>query len=146
MLHKAGFVNQAANIMQCLRDLARLGEDLRKLAEGTPEYDEHKKKIARVREPLPTSILVHYDKRLDQGKLGVAPVHRGVCGACYLTLPSGRLADLRRKPRDLNVCDHCGAFIYLAESEREAAGSSGEPSASPTQTALKRKSARAKRS
>ena len=132
--------------MQSLRDLAWLGADLRKLAEGTPEYEEHKKKIACVREPLPTSILAHYDKRLAQGKLGVAPVHRGVCGSCYLTLPSGRLADLRRKPRDLNVCDHCGAFIYLAESEREAIGSSRGPSVSPTQTALKQKSARAKRS
>ena len=37
-------MNQAANIMQSLRDLARLGEDLRKLAEGTPEYEEHEKK------------------------------------------------------------------------------------------------------
>ena len=139
-------MNQAANIMQSLRDLARLGEDLRKLAEGTPEYEEHEKKIARVREPLPTSILVHYDKRLAQGKLGVAPVHRGICGACYLTLPSGRLADLRREPRDLNVCDHCGVFIYLPESEREVAGSSGKLSARPTKTGSKPRGARAKRS
>jgi hypothetical protein len=30
---------------------------------------------------------------------------------------SGRLADLRRKPRELNVCDNCGAFVYLNEDE-----------------------------
>ena len=146
MLPIVGLMNQAANFMQSLRDLARLSEELRKLAEDTPEYEEHKKIMVRLREPLPTSILIHFDKRLAQGKRGVAPVHRGVCGACYLTLPSGRLADLRRKPRDLNVCDHCGAFIYLAESEREAVGSSAKPSASPTRTASKPRSARAKRS
>jgi len=139
-------MNQAANIMQSLRDLTRLGDDLRKLAKGTPEYEEQEKKMARVREPLPTSILVHYDRRLAQGKLGVAPVHGGVCGACYLTLPSGRLADLRREPRDLNVCDHCGVFIYLPESEREVAGSSGKLSARPTKTGSKPRGARAKRS
>jgi predicted nucleic acid-binding Zn-ribbon protein len=117
MLPMADVMNQAANIMQSLRDLARLDADLRKLPEGTPEYDEHKKKMALLRRPLPTSILSHYDKRLTQGKVGVAPVRRGVCGACYIGLPSGRLADLRRKPQELNVCDHCGAFIYLDESE-----------------------------
>jgi hypothetical protein len=27
------------------------------------------------------------------------------------------VADLRRKPAELNVCDNCGAFIYLHEDE-----------------------------
>lgn len=116
-------MNQAANMMQSLRDLAGLEADLRKLSEGTPEYNEHKKKMALVRRPLPTSILAHYDKRLAQGKIGVAPVRRGVCGACSLALPSGRLADLRRRPQELNICDHCGAFIYIEEGETLASSS-----------------------
>ena len=130
-------MNQAANIMQSLRDLARLEADLRKLSEGTPEYNEHKKKMALVRRPLPTSILTHYDKRLAQGKVGVASVRRGVCGACFLTLPSGRLADLRRRPQELNVCDHCGTFIYLDEGE--ALPSSSTASLSPARKARKTK-------
>jgi len=30
------------------------------------------------------------------------------------------LAELRRKPGELNVCDICGAFIYLTEDEAAA--------------------------
>ena len=137
MLPIAGFMNQAANMMQSLRDLARLEADLQKLSEGTPEYNEHKKKMVLVRRPLPTSILAHYDKRLAQGKVGVAPVRRGVCGACFLALPIGRLADLRRRPQELNVCDHCGAFIYLDEGE--ALPSSSNTSPAPARKALKTK-------
>lgn len=130
-------MNQAANIMQSLRDLARLEADLRKLSEGTQEYIEHKKKMELVRRPLPTSILTHYDRRLAQGKVGMAPVRRGVCGACFLALPSGRLADLRHRPRELNVCDHCGVFIYLDEGE--APPSSSVASSPPARRALKTK-------
>lgn len=132
-------MNQAANMMQSLRDLARLEADLRKLSEDTPAYNEHKKKMALLRRPLPTSILAHYDKRLAQGKAGVAPVRRGVCGACFLTLPSGRLADLRRRPEELNVCDHCGAFIYPDEGETPPSSSSAKPT--PARKTLKTKRA-----
>ena len=124
-------------MMQSLRDLARLEADLRKLSEGTPEHNELKQKMALVRRPLPTSILAHYDKRLAQGKVGVAPVRRRVCGACFLTLPSGRLADLRRRPQELNVCDHCGAFVYVDEGEALPSTSNASPASA--RKALKRK-------
>ena len=61
--------------------------------------------------------LGYYDNRKARGKLGIAAVRRGVCGACHLAIPSGRVADLRRKPGELNVCDNCGIFIYLTEDE-----------------------------
>jgi predicted nucleic acid-binding Zn-ribbon protein len=108
-------MNQAVTITQSLRELARLEAEARKLSERVPEYKQCKKKIEQIRAPLPTSILHHYDKRIARGKLGIAAVRGGICGACYLGLPSGRLADLRRNPKELSVCDHCGAFIYLAE-------------------------------
>lgn len=43
----------------------------------------------------------------------------GVCGACHLAIPRGRLGDLRKIREDLNVCDHCGVFIYLEEEPTE---------------------------
>ena len=136
-------MNQAASITQSLRDLARLEAELRKLSERAPEYEEYKRKVELLRAPLPTSILVHYDKRIARGKLGIAPIRGGVCGACYLALPSGRLADLRRNPRELNVCDHCGAFIYVADEESALSNPSSEPAAA--KRGLKTKRTHAKR-
>ena len=110
-------MNQAANILKKLRRLAQFDAELRKLSRDTDEYREMRDKIESLRAPLPTSILGHYDGRKTRGKLGIAAVRRGVCGACHLSIPSGRLADLRRKPGELNVCDNCGVFIYLPEDE-----------------------------
>ena len=110
-------MNQAANILKRLRQLAQFDAELRKLSRDTDEYREMRDKIESLRAPLPTSILGHYDGRKTRGKLGIAAVRRGVCGACHLSIPSGRLADLRRKPGELNVCDNCGVFIYLPEDE-----------------------------
>src|SRR5580704_16255758 len=106
-------MNQAAKILKSVRQLAQFDAELRKLSSDTDEYREMQDKIESIRAPLPTSILGHYDGRKARGKLAIAPVRGGVCGACHLSIPSGRLADLRRKPRELNVCDNCGVFVYL---------------------------------
>ena len=110
-------MNRATNILHSLRQLAQLDAELGKLSGETEEYQEVQDKIESLRAPLPTSILSHYDGRKARGKLAIAPAKRGVCGACHLAMPSGRLGDLRRKPGELNVCDNCGAFIYLSEDE-----------------------------
>jgi hypothetical protein len=110
-------MNQATSILQSLRKLAEFDAELEKLSRETEDHQEMQHKIASLRAPLPTSILSHYDRRRARGKLSIAPARGGVCGACHLSIPSGRLADLRRKPRELNVCDNCGVFIYLAEDE-----------------------------
>jgi predicted nucleic acid-binding Zn-ribbon protein len=133
-------MNQAASIMQSLRNLARLDAELRDLSEGTPDYQEHKNRVALLRAPLPTSILVHYDNRIARGKPGIAPVQGGVCGSCHLSLPSGRLADLRSKPQEVNVCDNCGVFIFLAEDESAPASDVSRPA--PTRRGLKTRGAR----
>ena len=108
-------MSQAADILKSLRKLDEFDAALRRLSDQTEEYRETQDKIESLRALLPTSILGHYDGRKARGKLAIAPVHRGVCGACHLSMASGRLSDLRRKPGELNVCDNCGAFIYLAE-------------------------------
>ena len=115
LLHMVRFMNQAANILQILRKLAQFDAELGRLSKDMTEYRGVRDKIESLRAPLPTSILDHYDKRKARGKLGIAPVCRGVCEACHLSIPSGRLADLHRKPGELGVCDNCGVFIYLAE-------------------------------
>jgi len=117
ILAGTSLINQAANILKKLRKLAQFDAELRKLSRDTEEYREMRDKIESLRAPLPTSILSHYDGRKARGKLGIAAVRRGVCGGCHLSIPSGRLADLRRKPGEINVCDNCGVFIYLTEDE-----------------------------
>ena len=110
-------MSQAADILKSLRELDEFDAVLKKLSEQKEEYRETQEKIESLRALLPISILGHYDRRKARGKLAIAPVHRGVCGACHLSMASGRLSDLRRKPGELNVCDNCGVFIYLAEDE-----------------------------
>jgi predicted nucleic acid-binding Zn-ribbon protein len=110
-------MNQAANMLQSLRKLAQFDAELRNLSVDTEEQQEVRDKIESLRAPLPTAILGHYDRRKARGKPSIAPVRNGVCGACHLSIPSGRLADLFRKHGELNVCDNCGVFIYLTEEE-----------------------------
>jgi predicted nucleic acid-binding Zn-ribbon protein len=137
-------MNQAANILQSLRKLAQLDAELRNVSGGTEEYREMRDKIESLRAPLPTSILDHYDGRTARGKLGIAAIVRGVCGACHLSLPSGRLADLRRERGGLNVCDNCGAFVYLSEDEL-APPAKPASEQTPVQKTLKTKRTHAKR-
>ena len=110
-------MNQAANILQSLCKLVQLDAQLPNLSADPEGFQKTKDKIESLRAPLPSSILGHYDRCKARGKLSIAPVRNGVCGACHLSVPSGRLADLFRKPAELNVCDNCGVFIYPAEED-----------------------------
>ena len=137
-------MNQAAKILQSLRKLAQFDGELRKLSVDTEEHQDMWDKIESLRAPLPTAILGHYDRCKARGKLSIAPVRNGVCGACHLSIPSGRLADLFRKQGELNVCDNCGVFIYLTEEElARRTGAASKPI--PVQKTLKAKRTHAKR-
>jgi predicted nucleic acid-binding Zn-ribbon protein len=73
--------------------------------------------IKSVRAKLPEPILGHFDRQKSRGKLGIAPVRGGVCGACHLKMPVGHVAELRHKQDDLALCDNCGTYIYLPPYE-----------------------------
>ncbi len=137
-------MNKATNILQTLRKLAQFDAELQKLSVDTQKYQEIQNNIESLRAPLPTAILDHYDGRKAHGKLGIAPVRRGVCGACHLSIPSGRLADLRRKPEELSVCDNCGVFVYWTEGEL-APPSAAALNGIPVRKARKAKHTHAKR-
>jgi predicted nucleic acid-binding Zn-ribbon protein len=111
-------MNRAETILQSLRDLVRLEAELRMLKAGSTEHRQIQAQIDSLRAPLPTSILGHHDRSKARGKLSIAEVRHGVCGACHLALPHARLFEVVSKPTELNVCDNCGAFIYLADDER----------------------------
>ena len=103
---------QSKNIATWLRELSELEAGRAKPVRGTTAA-----RVNSLRELIPTSILLHYDRLKARGKRSVAPVKRGVCGSCHLAVPSGSLANLRRTTGTLNVCVNCGAFVYFEEEE-----------------------------
>src|SRR4051812_13784268 len=114
-------MNQAQNIIPRLRRLAELEAAKWQLKKAHAASTALDAEIESLRAVLPTSILNHHDARRARGKVSVAPVTRGICRACHIAIPRGRLAELRRVADGLNVCDHCGVFIYLRDEDQSAA-------------------------
>ena len=76
--------------------------------------------IASVRQLLPTAILNHYDQCRSRRRPAIAPVRRGICGGCHLAMTRTSYANLHRGDGALRVCENCGVFIYLDDSEVHA--------------------------
>lgn len=100
-----------AKITLSLRRLYALESEKGQLAGALTAFEKRIEK-ARLRSILPASILAHHDRMMQRGKPSIAPVKNGICSACHLSLPSGHLARLQ-STQDLEVCDHCGTFLYL---------------------------------
>lgn len=133
-------MNQAQHIIPRLRQLADHERALRQLKKGSAASATLAAEIESLRALLPTSILSHHDAFRTRGKISVAAVTRGICGACHLAIPRGRLSQLRRVADDLSVCDHCGVFIYLADEDRPApeSASAGTEKRVPTKRSAHR--------
>jgi len=104
-------------VIEGLLELVRLDVQLRKTGKETAERGRVEDAINSVRAKLPAPILGHFDRQKSRGKLGIAPVRGGVCGACHLKMPLGHVAELRHKQDDLALCDNCGTYIYLPPDE-----------------------------
>ena len=104
-------------VIEGLLELVRLDVQLRKTGKETAERGRVEDAINAVRVKLPAPILGHFDRQKSRGKLGIAPVRGGVCGACHLKMPLGHVAELRHKQDDLALCDNCGTYIYLPPDE-----------------------------
>ena len=104
-------------VIEGLLELVRLDVRLRETGKETVERGRVEEAINLVRAKLPAPILGHFDRQKSRGKLGIAPVRGGVCGACHLKMPLGHVAELRHKQDDLALCDNCGTYIYLPPDE-----------------------------
>lgn len=104
-------------ILEGLLELVRLDVQLRKTGRETVERRQAEDAINSARAKVPEPILAHFDRQKSNGKLGIAPVRGGVCGACHLKMPLGHIAELRHKQDDLALCDNCGTYIYLPPDE-----------------------------
>ncbi|HSO05192.1 MAG TPA: C4-type zinc ribbon domain-containing protein [Candidatus Limnocylindrales bacterium] len=74
---------------------------------------------ARVVQEIPADLLTLYDRiRGDSGGIGAAPLHRGRCQGCQLTLTPADLGRIRAEPVDEVVrCEECRRILVrIAES------------------------------
>ncbi len=67
----------------------------------------------RISQEIPADLLALYDKiRVDNGGVGAAPLHRGACQGCRLTLPPTEIEELRAAPADAVVrCEECRRIL-----------------------------------
>jgi predicted nucleic acid-binding Zn-ribbon protein len=77
-----------------------------------PASAERDAQIKKLRGKVPAPVLSHFDRLLAIGRKGVALVRDGVCRGCYLKISSGMAASLA-KPKDLYLCDNCGAYLLV---------------------------------
>lgn len=122
-----------------LKDLAKLQE----LELGQSRDKKTEALIAELRGKIPPQILGHYDRLMTRGKKGIVPVRGQACSGCHMRLPIGVISTLM-KASDIQLCDSCGRYLYLAEGEGtqvlvEAAEAKAE-------TQAKRKRAKRKKS
>jgi predicted nucleic acid-binding Zn-ribbon protein len=94
-----------------LGQLTELDATKRRLEAGSSELKKLTKASDLVRERLPATILHHYDLRISKGKRGAAKMRNNVCGGCYISIPSGQLADLLREDVTLQICGNCSIYI-----------------------------------
>jgi predicted nucleic acid-binding Zn-ribbon protein len=74
---------------------------------------------ARVAPEIPADLLALYDRiRADSGGIGAAPLHRGRCQGCQITLTPADLGRIRAEPADEVVrCEECRRILVrTAES------------------------------
>ncbi len=93
--------------------------NLVKLQELELEHASDSKKkalIAELRGKIPPQILGHYDRLMVRGKKGITAVRNQACTGCHMRLPIGVVSTLM-KAADIQLCDSCGRYLYLAEGE-----------------------------
>jgi RNase P subunit RPR2 len=112
-------MTQSQDIVTRLKRLSDLDMIQRRLGPGSPELPIIIAEVNSVRDRLPTAMLKHFDERSSRGKPAIASVRGGICGGCHLSLPSGRMAELRRADGTLYACDNCGVILVFAEETQE---------------------------
>jgi hypothetical protein len=86
--------------------------------------------LAKLREPLPVSILLHHSHRRQRKKLSITTASpKGVCGHCQIAVPRGLLLKMSRSGA-LVSCPHCEGFLYMERvnpAESPGRKSAGKP-------------------
>ena len=129
-----------------LRDMNELLQNLVRLQ--SLEFGEIKEKNAdasmtELRGKIPPQIIAHYDRMVAKGKKGVTAVRNQVCTGCPMRVPIGVVTTLMHDT-DIQICESCGRYLYLAEETGAKAAEGKNPAGSrkpkPVRKARKPKS------
>src|SRR5215470_10017887 len=104
----------------------------------TPAKDAEAQR-EELRSRVPQPILGHYNRLVARGKKGVAVVRNQVCTGCHMRLPIGTINTLMQN-HDIQLCDTCGRYLYLAEEPAPAADESAPVATEAKPKRRKRKS------
>ena len=118
---------------ELLQNLVRL----QSLEFGDVKVENAEASAAKLRAKIPQPILSHYDRLIARGKRGMAMVRDQVCTGCHMLLPMAGSMTLRHD-RDIQRCDSCGRYLYLADPAAPEAAEPAKPP-KPAKKARKRK-------
>lgn len=97
-------------------------------------------KIEELRRLVPQPFLGHYDRLRVREKKGVALIRNNVCTGCHMLLPIGKVTIVMRD-EDIQICDSCGRYLYIAEAVAPAA-TLETPTEAPAEAAVEVKKVR----
>ena len=115
---RAASATAALNELAEQRQAAERGRDAA-FADIDLEVERVGGERARVAPEIPADLLALYDRiRADSGGIGAAPLHRGRCQGCQITLTPADLGRIRAEPADEVVrCEECRRILVrTAES------------------------------
>ena len=118
---------------ELLQNLVRL----QSLEFGDVKVENAETSAAKLRAKIPQPILSHYDRLIARGKKGMAMVRDQVCTGCHMRLPMAVIMTLMHD-RDIQLCDSCGRYLYLADPAAPEAAEPAKPP-KPAKKARKRK-------
>jgi hypothetical protein len=121
---------------ELLQNLVRL--QLLEFGKGRDE--KAKAAIADLRAKIPAPILEHYDRLVIRGKKGIVEVQNQVCTGCHMRLPIGVIMTIMHE-RDIQLCDTCGRYLYLPDTEAKAETAVPAAEVKPVKKAPRRKAA-----
>jgi predicted nucleic acid-binding Zn-ribbon protein len=95
--------------------------------------------MTELRAKIPSQILGHYDRLVAKGKKGITIVRDQVCTGCHMRVPIGGIMALKHG-EDIQLCENCGRYLYLAPATEASPAKSAEPAARPKPARKPRKS------
>ena len=72
--------------------------------------------ILENRRRVPPFALSHFDRLEASGGRGIAAIENGKCSFCGTPVPKDEL-DYLEKAKNIGVCDHCYAFLYIPDDD-----------------------------
>ncbi len=68
-------------------------------------------KLVELERRLDSEVQSRYRLMAEKGMRAVVPVLSGICYGCFVAVPTAWAAESERNLK-LDVCDHCGRFLY----------------------------------